>query len=376
MGIGPLTSSALGSDLIASMDAAEQSTQQAELALASGDAFTLPGQDPAAAGQAVLDSAAVGQNTNEQSSLQAAQDWAQQTDAALQQANSLLAQVQQNALSAANGTETGSDRQATGDVVSQLAQQLLQVANSQYEGLYLFSGQQVSTPPFASLTAAYAGDAQPISYQVGQGISMAPNVPGTVFAPILQAAAQVQSDLQQPRLQSATQASAASALGLSGTVQIDGTAVSVAAGDSLTAIAAAVNAAAAGVTASVVPVSGGYALSVQSGSSSPLSVSDPNGVWSGLQMSDTLGGADLAALTAAADTLSSAQGSLGAVEQGLQLQSQTLTSQNQTLTDAQATLTGADVAQESILYSEASQALQAAVTVAGKGILPSAFSYL
>ena len=68
------------------------------------------------------------------------------------------------ATQAANGTESASDLQALGTQVNQELESLVQDANSQFEGSYLFSGTKTDTAPIA-VTRDAQGNIQNITYQ-------------------------------------------------------------------------------------------------------------------------------------------------------------------------------------------------------------------
>jgi flagellar hook-associated protein 2 len=101
------------------------------------------------------------------------------------------------------------------------------------------------------------------------------------------------TQLMQPEVvTSQGYASDTAALGLSGTFSIDGVSVSVSSGDSLQAIAQAINAAAAGATATVLQPagSGQYVLEIASTTGQSLTWSDPNGILQSLGVLVSSGG--------------------------------------------------------------------------------------
>jgi flagellar hook-associated protein 2 len=85
--------------------------------------------------------------------------------------------------------------------------------------------------------------------------------------------------MQQEIVNSGTQASASTSLGLSGSFSINGTTVQVSSSDSLQTIASAINAAGAGVTATVLPEgSSGYVLSLAASTGQAIQFGDPSGI--------------------------------------------------------------------------------------------------
>jgi len=83
----------------------------------------------------------------------------------------------------ANGTLNTADRQAVATEVQGLTSQLLSLANTTYQGTYLFSGTAVATQPFTLNTATnavtYGGNANTTSVQISTGNSINTSVPGS-----------------------------------------------------------------------------------------------------------------------------------------------------------------------------------------------------
>jgi|GEM_PF-6100455 len=259
--------------------------------MASGLRFTQPSQDPSGAGTAVILDAQSQQQSRWQSATTAAGAWGSATDTALQQALNVLQQVRSNTVQGANGSLNANEFSDTANVVTQLQQQLLQIANSQFEGLYLFAGQKVTTQPYPSPTATYAGDTASITFEIGPGMKSSPSVNGTVFGTAMATVTQVISDLSSGN-----------------------------------------------VTA--------------------------------------LGGTDLQKVDQALASIEAVQGGLGATESGIQLQKTSLSGQSQGVQTDLASIQNVNMANESVAYSEAAQALQAALTVTSQAMPQSIFKYL
>jgi len=80
----------------------------------------------------------------------------------------------------ATGTLNASDRQAIAGEVQGLISQILSLANTTYQGAYLFAGTAVSTQPFTQNgnTVTYNGNAGTTSVELSNGNSIGGNVPG------------------------------------------------------------------------------------------------------------------------------------------------------------------------------------------------------
>lgn len=70
------------------------------------------------------------------------------TEAALSSATDLLQRFRELTVQAANDTLGPSERQGIGAEVNQLIEQLVQVANTSFGGVYIFSGHQTNTPAY------------------------------------------------------------------------------------------------------------------------------------------------------------------------------------------------------------------------------------
>lgn len=117
-------------------------------------------------------------------------------DTALATASDALQRLRELAVEAQNGTLSPSDRASVSQEVQQLTDQLVAMANTKVGDDHVFSGQKTATAPYASATAAYAGDSGQIGARVAPGVTLGINVTAdVVFAPALAAAAQLGSEL-------------------------------------------------------------------------------------------------------------------------------------------------------------------------------------
>lgn len=87
----------------------------------------------------------------------------------------------------ADGTKSRSDLIAYASEVNQLLKQTVQIANTQYQGEYLFAGTQTSQPPFSTtlnadgdITAVtYNGNSNVNQVEIAPGVTLAAQVPGS-----------------------------------------------------------------------------------------------------------------------------------------------------------------------------------------------------
>jgi len=105
------------------------------------------------------------------------------TDVALQEISNVLADVRVIALRESSAIATEQSQDTSIIEVENLVNRLMDVLNTSIEGNYLFSGQQVKTPPFALSgdTVLYQGDNAEITSRTGPNSTMSLNIPGDIF---------------------------------------------------------------------------------------------------------------------------------------------------------------------------------------------------
>ncbi len=177
------------SNLVGSLDQTQSTLQQLTSELSSGVRVTSLSQDPVASGENVLLLNQIQQDDTftQNSSLVTGQ--LQVADSALGSVVSQLTQAISLATSANNGTMNASDVKSIGSQISGILAEVQSLANTCYQGQYIFAGGQTSTTPFSTSTAtspavtSYSGD-EDINYLLtpnGQKIQL--NVPGDqIFA--------------------------------------------------------------------------------------------------------------------------------------------------------------------------------------------------
>jgi flagellar hook-associated protein 3 len=109
----------------------------------------------------------------------------QVTDSTLGEVVSQLTSAISLAVQATNGTLNTSNLQATAQQLTGIRDQVLALANTSYQGRFLFAGSQGSTKPFAldttttPATVTYSGDAASQSVETPGGQQIQVNLPGS-----------------------------------------------------------------------------------------------------------------------------------------------------------------------------------------------------
>lgn len=172
------------SDLLAAITNAQEQQNTAMLQMASGRRVNKPSDDPAAAAVLVQNqtqSEAVDQYLRSADSIQAQ---LQTTDSTLNSAVLALTRAISLGVQGANGPLSDANRASVVGELNGIQQQLLSLANLNFQGQYVFAGTATQTQPFvldATQPAGvrYDGNSGTNSVQVGNGVSMQTNLPGS-----------------------------------------------------------------------------------------------------------------------------------------------------------------------------------------------------
>jgi flagellar hook-associated protein 3 FlgL len=165
----------------------QTNTQQQDQALeqvSSGQKLNSLSDNPAAAASLVnlrMQSSSDTQYLQNISSLTGSMNVA---DSALSSVVEGLTTAQSLGVEGANGTVNAQNRQALSQQVQGIQQEILGLANTSYNGQYLFSGTKTTTQPYVADTASpsgvdYKGDNNTNSVEISEGQAMPINLPGS-----------------------------------------------------------------------------------------------------------------------------------------------------------------------------------------------------
>jgi flagellar hook-associated protein 3 FlgL len=172
-------------NLAGSLDQAQANEQQLTQELSSGVRVTSLGVDPLASGENVLLLNQIDQDTSFTSNASLVTGQLQVADSALGSVVTQLTQAISLATSANNGTLDASDVQSVGNQISGVLGEVETLANTSYQGQYIFAGGQTSTAPFTTSNATtpavttYNGDNNVNYLEMPNGQKIQLNVPGS-----------------------------------------------------------------------------------------------------------------------------------------------------------------------------------------------------
>jgi flagellar hook-associated protein 3 FlgL len=172
------------SNLVGSLDQTQASEQQLTSELSSGVRVTSLSQNPVASGENVVLLNQIQQDDSFTQTSSAVTGQLQVADSALGSVVSQLTQAVSLATSANNGTMNSSDTKAIGNQIAGILDEVQSLANSSYQGQYIFSGSQTTSTPFSTSSAttpavtAYNGDEDVNYLETPNGQRIQLNVPG------------------------------------------------------------------------------------------------------------------------------------------------------------------------------------------------------
>jgi flagellar hook-associated protein 3 FlgL len=174
------------SNLVSALDQTQVSEQQLSTEVSSGARFNSLGDDPVAAGRNVmlLNQIQRDDSFTQSSSLVTGQ--LQVADSALGSVVTQLTQALSLATRANNGTMNSSDLKSIASQLSGIVSEVESLANTTYQGQYIFAGGLSSTAPFTTTglpaVTSYAGDGDINFIHTPNGQKIQLNVPGdTIF---------------------------------------------------------------------------------------------------------------------------------------------------------------------------------------------------
>jgi flagellar hook-associated protein 3 FlgL len=171
-------------NLSSALDQTQANQEQLTQELSSGLRVTSIGDDPVAAAQNVQLLNTIQQDDSFTQTTSLTQGLLQVTDSTLGSVVTQLNQALSLATQANNGTLDSSDLKAISNQIAGIRDEVLSLANTNYQGQYIFGGSQSGTTPFTldttttPATVTYNGDSDIDSIESPTGQSIQLNLPG------------------------------------------------------------------------------------------------------------------------------------------------------------------------------------------------------
>ena len=170
-------------DLLAALEQLERQQTTATLELGSGSRINQPADDPAGAARLIQLSDLNSQVDSFQRSISSINGVLATADSTLGLVGTALERAISLGVEGANGTLSDSNRAAIAAELNGIQSQLLSLANTSYQGEFIFAG-TAETQPFVLDSAApsgvrYAGNSATNQVAIGHGYQLQVNLPGS-----------------------------------------------------------------------------------------------------------------------------------------------------------------------------------------------------
>jgi flagellar hook-associated protein 3 FlgL len=168
-------------DILAAIQQTQAQEQTALQEISTGKRVNTPSDDPAAAANEFQNQATESRIDQYLQSVSGLQAQLQTADSTLNSVVTALNQAVSLGVEAANGTLSASNQQQIEQQIQGIVGQVVQLANTSYQGSYLFAGTNTTQQPFTQTSSGitYSGNDGVNSVTVADGRNVQANVPGS-----------------------------------------------------------------------------------------------------------------------------------------------------------------------------------------------------
>jgi flagellar hook-associated protein 3 FlgL len=170
-------------DLLAALEQLQQQTATTTLELATGSSINKPSDNPAGAAAVIRLNAASSQADSYQSSMSAVNDQLSTADSTLSSVVTSLQSALSLGVEAAGGTLSPPELADIATELTGIQSQLLNLANTSYQGQYIFAGTAAAQPfvvdPTQKSGVGYTGNIDTNKVTIGAGYQLQVNLPGS-----------------------------------------------------------------------------------------------------------------------------------------------------------------------------------------------------
>jgi flagellar hook-associated protein 3 FlgL len=194
-----VTQSYLASYLNNSVETSSSALSKVTQELSTGLAVNEPSDNPSGTDQILTINDTMANVAQYQADATSATNSLSYTDSQLESVQNLVTQARTIAVAAASsGTESTTDQASNAQQISSIITAITNLANTQLNGNYIFSGTATTVQPYTpgDTTYTYNGNTSTSSTAIGPNQEVTTSTPGsTIFQPILTALSALQTDI-------------------------------------------------------------------------------------------------------------------------------------------------------------------------------------
>ncbi|CAM3526626.1 flagellar hook-associated protein FlgL [Marinicrinis lubricantis] len=175
-----VTQSMMNMQLVRSLSNNMRRMDEWNTQLTTGRKINKPSDDPVGITYSLRYRSDLAANEQYQTNVDNSLSYLEYSDKMLSQAGDVLQRLNELAVKASNGTNPQSALDAIKSEVDELKKQMLDIANSQLNGKYIFNGQKTDIKPYADEATASSVVTDPylVKLEISQGVEMATNITG------------------------------------------------------------------------------------------------------------------------------------------------------------------------------------------------------
>jgi flagellar hook-associated protein 3 FlgL len=151
--------------------------QRVQQDLSTGTRLHRPSDDPTANARAMVLKTSMAQNQQYVKNIQAAQNFVQVTDTATTNYVNALQRLRNLAVQGASGNLRAEDKAAISQEVTQIREEIRTIANTQYNGRYIFGGLKTDQAPYPTDVTLSPNDTGKLTTEISPGITVDYNIP-------------------------------------------------------------------------------------------------------------------------------------------------------------------------------------------------------
>lgn len=179
--LGRVTQNSISNQLLRNINTNLRNMQSLQEQMSTGRLINRPSDDPVGITYALRYRSDLSINEKYQSNVDSAGSWLEFNDTMLSQVGDVLKRMKELTVNGSTGTSPQASLDNIASEIGQLKDQLLDIANSQFNGKYVFNGQFTDSPPYDSSVdpKTVMTDLGDINYVVNTGVQLSVNVKGS-----------------------------------------------------------------------------------------------------------------------------------------------------------------------------------------------------
>jgi len=173
-----VTQSMTSANLIQNLNTNMRKMASLQEQTATGRKINKPSDDPAGMTYGLRYRSDLTANTQYQSNVSSSLSWLEFYDSQLDQATQVLQRVNDLVVQGSTGTNTPQSLESINKEILELKKQMADIANSSFNGKYVFNGQLYDQQPYPDGVDAktVTADSGAVTYEIGQGITLNVNL--------------------------------------------------------------------------------------------------------------------------------------------------------------------------------------------------------